>query len=140
MDMAMRKGNVLILVWIIFLIAASQNCMAQSDIGKSRSAIITSLTKATFRIIKNTEEKLTGEFPDPKIYYEYYFKNNICYLYEGLIPVSEKEYYISEMKRNGWVYSHIYDNDLYFNKGEFTLKVITLSQGIGYFKFQFSKN
>lgn len=125
-------------VWFI-LITAIQTSIAQSDIGNNKSSIISSLTKATFKITKNTDEKIIAEFPDPKMYYEYYFRNDICFRYEGLIPESEREYYISEMKRNGWIQSSIEDNALIYKKGQFVLKIITLTQGIGYFKFKIDK-
>ena len=136
----MRTRYKLISVFFIFLVISVKSITAQENIGSSRSTIIANLSKATFKITKNTDEKIIAEFPDPKMYYEYYFQNDICYRYEGLIPESEREYYISEMKRNGWVKSSIEANKEIYKRGSFVLKIITLTDGIGYFKFQIERN
>ena len=134
----MRNCNTIILIAFAFL-TSFKSSTAQEAIGESKSAIIAQLTKSTFKIIKNTDEKIMAEFPDPKMYYEYYFENNICYRYEGLIPESERAYYVAEMKRNGWIKSYTDGNKESYTRGKFGLKIITLTNGIGFFKFQIDK-
>lgn len=130
----------IIFVSLVFLNVLFKNCIAQEGIGESKSSIEAKLIKSTFKILESTNEKIMAEFPEPKMLYEYYFKSDICYKYEGLIPVSERDYYISEQQRNGWLKSSVEDNKVIFKRGPFVLKIITLTDGIGYFKFQVDKN
>lgn len=134
----MRNCNTIILIAFV-LLTSFKSSNAQQSIGESKSSIIAKLAKSSFKITKNTDEKIIAEFPDPKMYYEYYFQNDVCYRYEGLIPVTERDYYTSEMKRNGWVKSSIAGNKEIFKRGGFVLKIITLTEGIGFFKFQIDK-
>lgn len=134
----MLNCNSIVLVAFI-LLTSFKSSIAQEIIGESKSSIIAKLTKSTYKITKNTDEKIIAEFPDPKMYYEYYFQNDICYRYEGLIPVSERDYYISEQQRNGWVKSSVDGNKEIYKRSGFVLKIITLTEGIGFFKFQIDK-
>lgn len=129
------------MAWIFLLFLVTSKYSFSQEIGQSKSAILAKLAKSTFKIIKNTDEKVIGEFPEPKMYYEYYFNNNICYKQEGLIPLTEKDYYVETLKKNGWV--KIKDEDgrtEIYKKAGYIQKVISLDAGgVGYFKFKIDK-